>query len=91
MDCVYEVMGRVFKVLGFFKFLMFISVCKISEIIYSFDSLDFIEMLIEVEKMLGILIDEMEFLGVNFCNIGDVVLVFVEKMVKVDGKIKVVG
>lgn len=91
MDRAYEAMGRAFKVLGLPKPSMFISACKISEITHSFDSLDFIEMLIEVEKTSGFLIDETELPGANLCNIGDIALVLAEKMAKAEGKTKAAG
>lgn len=73
---------EVFHALGYPRVDEYEHTAVISSIARSADSLDFVEMLIEVEKHSGFLIDENELPSFKECTIGDVVRLLAAKMAK---------
>ncbi len=78
----WKLVCELFHELGYGDFDGYEHTAVISSIAGRADSLDFVEMLIELEKVSGLLIDESELPGFKTCTIGDVVRLLASKMAK---------
>jgi acyl carrier protein len=78
----WKIVCELFLELGYGDFDRYEHTAVISTIAGRTDSLDFVEMLIELEKVSGFLIDESELPNFKTCTIGDVVRLLASKMAK---------
>lgn len=78
----WKTVAEVFHELGYLDIERYEDSAVISSIAGNADSLDFVEMLIELEKCSGHLIDESELPHFKICTIGDVVGLLAAKMAK---------
>lgn len=78
----WQCMGTAFEAMKLPNPNMYVADTLLIEIAVHFDSLDFAEMLLEIEKTSGVLIDEAELPDLHECTIGDIAQLLTAKMAK---------